>query len=255
MSTAFRASSNAVLPLQPPNAYPLDGGGMTHGRGRIARDECGTVHRETPEVRGAANLSPRDDFNQEDCRMETSLRPTGILVVEDDWLLRKALGQGFRNRGFDLWSAANGAEAVAVYQQFRPLIDVVLSDVQMPVLDGPGTLDALRTINPSVRFCFMTGDIRAATIAGLLDRGALRVFEKPLPSVARVAQELWELAARPYEVIGFPADADAEAPQSDPSAGEIRVRDTMQNRFFAWICAPLLTSISRISALLDHPDF
>lgn len=251
MSTAVLASSNAVLPLQRPNACLFEGDAVAGGSSiPIAGSECG-IDRTTLEPGGATVLSPREGFTEEACPAENILRPTGILVVEDDWLLRKALGQGFRNRGFDLWSAANGAEGVELYQKFWPLIDIVLSDVQMPVLDGPGTLDALRKINPSVRLCFMTGDTRAATRARLLKRGALRVFEKPLSSVANVAQELWELAACPYQVIGFPDDGDEEATHPDRLAEEARVQDAPEEyRVFAWICAPLLTSMSRVVSML-----
>lgn len=117
-------------------------------------------------------------------------RPLGILVVEDEPLIRKVLGDGLCKRGFEVWVAADGAEAVELYRTFWPRIDVVLSDVHMPGLDGPHTLDALREINPSVRCCFMTGDARPTARSELLSCGALRVFTKPFPSVAEVATEL-----------------------------------------------------------------
>lgn len=124
-------------------------------------------------------------------------RPTGILVIEDERLLLKAMTQGLRNRGFVVWTAQDGGEGVDLYQRFWAQIDVVLSDVQMPVLDGPKTLEALRKINPLVRCCFMTGDTRQSTSNSLLRRGALRVFAKPFSSVAQVADELRELATNP----------------------------------------------------------
>lgn len=245
------------------NPIPAEALGGTVGRCQDddAADRCrDQAHSSTPGIRDCfvpeaqrtVLVTPRDDFSQS----QESPRPKGALIIEDDLLLRKSLGQGFRNGGFDLWSAANGAEGVELYRQFWPLIDVVLSDVQMPVLDGPGTLGALREINPSVRFCFMTGDTRAATRARLLKHGALQVFDKPLPSVGSVVRELWDLAACPNQVSLYSEDTDTESPHPDPSTGETCLLDRPDEyRVFARIYASLLTSISRIGSMLRHRDF
>lgn len=118
----------------------------------------------------------------------------GILLIEDGKLLRNMLAGAFRDFGFLVWTAADGADGVECYRQFNRAIDVVLSDVHMPVLDGPKTLEALLKIDPALRLCFMTGDLSTSTSVSLLRRGALRVFQKPFESVADVAQELWQLA-------------------------------------------------------------
>jgi len=186
---------------------------------------------------------------------EETSRLHGVLIVEDEPLLRKALSIGFRNRGFDVWLATDGAEGVEVYQQFYPLIDVVLSDVRMPVLDGPRTLDALRAINPFVRFCFMTGDARAVTRVSLSKRGALRVFEKPLPSVAEVAQELWELATCPNDLLSQPDLGNRATTDPNRPALATHIRELpAEGHFFEWAYGPLLTSISRIRSMLSKPS-
>lgn len=216
MSNALLASSNAVIPLQPPKASLLEAEDGVHGIS-IERTESG----DSSSTRlGASTLTHSDGAPVDAGTAERTPRPYGILIVEDEPVLRKSLVLGFRNRGFDLWSAANGAEGVELYQQFWPLIDVVLSDVQMPVLDGVGTLDALRKINPSVRFCFMTGDTQSTTRDRLLKHGALRVFDKPFPSVANVAQELRKLADFPNQASGAPVERDAEVGQCDLSQGQ-----------------------------------
>lgn len=222
----------------------------------LSRRESDRVeHMVTAMDRGGTSC-PLAGFHQERANVGTFSRPTGILVIEDNRLLRTALGQGLRNRGFDLWTAADGGEGVELYRQFWPLIDMVLSDVQMPVLDGPGVFKALRAVNPYVRFCFMTGDTCAATRATLLKLGAMRVYEKPLPSVANIAQELWELATSSYETIAFQGDEDTDA--TDPSASieethvrEIRVKEDLIQR----ICTPLLASISELTRRWANRNF
>jgi DNA-binding response OmpR family regulator len=103
------------------------------------------------------------------------------------------LGVGMRSHGFAVWLAGSGREAIELYRAHRDEIDVVLLDVKMPGLDGPGTLAALREIDPSVRCCFMTGDPGHYTPRMLVDLGAVIVFEKPFRP-GEVARQLMSLA-------------------------------------------------------------
>lgn len=252
MSKAVSASLDAIGSLEHLNARPLESELRVSGV-QTGRAGSGNVDRTGFEV---SALSHCEGSNEAAIPAENSLRPKGILIVEDNALLRKSLGQGFRNRGFDLWLAAHGAEGVELYKQCWPLIDVVLSDVQMPVLDGTRMLDILREVNPSVRLCFMTGNTRATTPAQLLKRGALRVFEKPLPSVESVAQELWDLAACPYQVVGISQDAAERSPETAESTAENCIENgPRKHRTVAWICSPLQSSMARIYSILGYHDF
>ncbi len=73
-----------------------------------------------------------------------------------------------QRRGFSVWTAADGVEAVATYRQHGPQIAVVLLDVRMPVLDGPATLVQLRQLNPALCCCFMSGHTGEYTLDDLL---------------------------------------------------------------------------------------
>lgn len=141
-----------------------------------------------------------------------SPRPKGVLIVEDERLLRRSLEDGFKHRGFQVWVAADGAQGIELYQTFCPQIDVILSDVHMPVLEGPGMLEVLRQLNPQVRLCFMTGDFRAKKCEDLLRCGALRVFRKPFPSVAELAEDVWAIASVGSDSVKSTA-LRGEAPQ------------------------------------------
>jgi CheY-like chemotaxis protein len=71
---------------------------------------------------------------------------------------------------------------------------VVLLDVDMPDLDGPETLDALRELNPEVQACFMSGDSGNYQPDDLRKRGAAHVIAKPflLKDLANVLRPLAE---------------------------------------------------------------
>jgi CheY-like chemotaxis protein len=104
---------------------------------------------------------------------------TGVLVVDDDHLVRIMVRRGLERDGFDVWLASNGREAIRLYRAHRDRIAVVLLDVHMPVLDGPATLDALRSLNPEVPVCFMSGDTGDCDPQEQFRRGATGIIAKP----------------------------------------------------------------------------
>jgi len=120
-------------------------------------------------------------------RTETAVEPTlresleapGVLVVDDEHLVRIMVQLGLERKGFNVWLAANGREAINLYRAHREDIAVILLDVCMPDLDGPQTLDALRELDPEVPACFMSGDTGAYELDELLERGAAHVIAKP----------------------------------------------------------------------------
>jgi CheY-like chemotaxis protein len=103
----------------------------------------------------------------------------GVLVVDDEHLVRIMVQLGLQRNGFDVWLAPNGREAIELYRTHRDSIGVVLLDVRMPGLDGPATLDALRRLNPDVLACFMCGDLGDHEPAALQHSGAAHVINKP----------------------------------------------------------------------------
>ena len=103
----------------------------------------------------------------------------GVLVVDDEHLVRIMVQLGLERNGFDVWLASSGREAIRLYRKHRGSIAVVLLDVRMPGRDGPQTLDALRELNPGVRACFMSGDTAAYEPEELRQRGAACVIAKP----------------------------------------------------------------------------
>ena len=103
----------------------------------------------------------------------------GVLVVDDEPAIRSLLEAVLSRRGFRVWLAADGKEAVEVYLRHGEDIDVVFLDVCMPGADGPATLAGLQRINPQVCCCFMSCNARDYSEEDLLARGAMGVVAKP----------------------------------------------------------------------------
>ncbi len=125
-----------------------------------------------------------------------SLFSPGILVVDDDPILLTLLRTILERQGFQVWTSASGAEAVATYRQHQHDIELVLLDVCMPEMDGPATLTELRRLDPGVRACFMSGHTGHYSVDDLFSRGALRFYEKPF-QIQPLAESLWKLAVEP----------------------------------------------------------
>jgi CheY-like chemotaxis protein len=122
-----------------------------------------------------------------------------ILVVDDVPLVREVLLAGLRCHGFQVQLAGDGREAIELYRRDHDAIALALLDVQMPGLDGPEVLRALRTIDPDVQAFFMTGSAGSYTEDGLLAMGAHRVFAKPFAIAAVVAELRRSLRAAGWE--------------------------------------------------------
>jgi CheY-like chemotaxis protein len=144
---------------------------------------------------GHPNGSNRGLTGESSESLPEATRKYGILVVDDDGGVRSMLNKWLHRQGFDVWLAADGQEALALFWRHHELIDLVLLDVCIPGLDGPQTATALLQLKPRIRFCFMSGDLGSYTDRKLRDLGALAVIPKPF-RLAEIAPLLWELASR-----------------------------------------------------------
>ncbi|MDJ0878505.1 MAG: sigma-54 dependent transcriptional regulator [Halieaceae bacterium] len=108
-----------------------------------------------------------------------------ILVVEDDDALREALGDTLELAGYAVTSVRNGREALAQLADIRP--QLILSDVQMPEMDGLELLKTCRAQHPDAPFVLMTafGDVEIAVDA--MRRGAADFLAKPFEADALLA--------------------------------------------------------------------
>jgi two-component system, cell cycle sensor histidine kinase and response regulator CckA len=80
-----------------------------------------------------------------------------ILLVEDEEGLRKLNARGLASRGYKVLQAANGVEAIEAFEGHDGKIDVVVSDVVMPEMNGPTLLTRLRILDPDVKVIFVSG--------------------------------------------------------------------------------------------------
>lgn len=113
-----------------------------------------------------------------------SVRGNGelVLVVDDEAAIRQITSQTLEAFGYEVLVAADGAEAVALYRERQQEIAVVLTDMMMPVMDGPATIRVLRRLNPKVRIIAASGLSAGPGAAPAPGSGELVFLAKPFTS-------------------------------------------------------------------------
>jgi PAS domain S-box-containing protein len=120
-----------------------------------------------------------------------------VLVVEDELALRKAARILARN-GYQVITAADGRDAVEVATSHRGGIDLLVTDVIMPQMDGKEAADQIRALYPSMKVLFMSGHTEGIlSTQGVLEAG-INLIEKPFTEKS--------LLAKLREVIALAAD-------------------------------------------------
>ena len=85
-----------------------------------------------------------------------------VLVVEDEALVRSILRRTLETAGYQVWDAANGAQALGFLTQ--GVVDVIVTDIRMPAMDGWELAAHLRTMTPRLPILFMSGyDVHLGT--------------------------------------------------------------------------------------------
>ncbi len=100
-------------------------------------------------------------------------------MVDDETAARQITRQTLEAFGFRVMEAADGAEAVSVYMEKQNEIDVVLTDMMMPVMDGPATINVLRRFNPEVRIIGASGITAKGKITQAAEAGVTHFLPKP----------------------------------------------------------------------------
>ena len=103
----------------------------------------------------------------------------GILVVDDEASIREVMRAALIEFGYRVITAARGAEALRIFQERRREIQLVMTDMMMPEMDGPTLVAALRVINPAVRIVGITGMSDPAGLSGLTTLALSAVLAKP----------------------------------------------------------------------------
>jgi two-component system cell cycle sensor histidine kinase/response regulator CckA len=80
-----------------------------------------------------------------------------VLLVEDEDVVRNFAVRALSRQGYEVLEASTGVEALEVMEREKGRVDIVVSDVVMPEMDGPTLLKELRRTNPKLKIIFVSG--------------------------------------------------------------------------------------------------
>jgi signal transduction histidine kinase len=142
-------------------------------------DEGTTIKIYLPRARSAAGINPDSEMS-----VVGSLGSETILVVEDEADVRSYLVETLRDLNYNVREAPDGAAALALFDKDPAGVDLLLTDIVMPGINGRELSDQLQRRQPSLKVLFMTGYSRNAIVhQGRLDAG-VSLLQKPLTQLA-----------------------------------------------------------------------
>ncbi len=109
--------------------------------------------------------------------MENKLKGK-VLVVDDEDSLREICKEALSEHGYQVLEAKNGVEALDILKRERD-VDIVLSDLNMPEMDGMALIDHIKKFNLDVELVVMTGFGTIETAVEVMKKGALDYIPKP----------------------------------------------------------------------------
>jgi len=102
-----------------------------------------------------------------------------VLVVEDEAAVRSLAARTLASLGYNVLEAATGGEALGIARRHEGAIDVLVSDVVMPGMNGPAVAEAVAAARPGVRIVFMSGYTDQAIEAENLGMEGAVLLPKP----------------------------------------------------------------------------
>ncbi|TPJ76827.1 ATP-binding protein [Mesorhizobium sp. B2-6-2] len=117
-----------------------------------------------------------------------------VLLVEDEDAVRMGGVRALTSRGYTVHEASSGVEALEVFEALGGKVDIVVSDVVMPEMDGPTLLVELRKRQPDIKFVFVSGYAEDAFAKNLPAEAHFGFLPKPfsLKQLATIVKDVLE---------------------------------------------------------------
>jgi EAL domain-containing protein (putative c-di-GMP-specific phosphodiesterase class I) len=178
--------------------------------------------------------------------MDSKIRLGRVLVVDDDAAIIKVCKRVLQAEGWEVTTADNGRAAIELLAADPSNFDCVLSDVNMPELDGFGLVQAVRRHDDDVPVLLMTGDPTLDGAVRALDYGAISYITKPFASPEALGAAVAR-AARVHGVARMRRRAEAYqralSADADVKTVEQRFADALARSWMAF--QPILDATTR----------
>jgi two-component system cell cycle sensor histidine kinase/response regulator CckA len=121
-----------------------------------------------------------------------------ILLVEDEESVRAFSARALRATGYEVFEADGGEEALEVLEDLDYKIDLMISDVVMPEMDGPTLLKQLRQTMPDLKVIFVSGYAEESVRRDIQDDQSVEFLPKPysLDQINTKVKEVLQMVAK-----------------------------------------------------------
>jgi PAS domain S-box-containing protein len=145
--------------------------------------ECGkgTVFKVILPLLNASPQSEQTDADAEFLQLHAN-----VLIVDDELFLRKTLSHLLRRHRLSVMEAEDGKSALQMFKKHKEEIDVVISDIGLPNMDGTQLLQQLFKLQPSLKVIAITGYLDSYQ-SEMLTQHNVRVLSKPFEISALLA--------------------------------------------------------------------
>ena len=111
-----------------------------------------------PAVEASEAAKHNKEFEKQKEKTEQDLTGKGVvLLVEDEAPVRMFSARALVNKGYQVLEAENGAQALKIIDEVSGKIDIIVTDVMMPVMDGPTMINTVRKQYPNMKVIFISG--------------------------------------------------------------------------------------------------
>jgi CheY-like chemotaxis protein len=118
----------------------------------------------------------------------------GVLLVDDEEMVRAVTREMLKRLGYRVWVAASGKEAIELFGNQKGEIQLVILDMIMPGLSGGEVFDSLKRLNPGVKVLLSSGYSLDGEAKNIMSRGCHGFIQKPF--------SVKDLSIRIREILG-----------------------------------------------------
>ncbi|GDX41263.1 hypothetical protein LBMAG21_15550 [Armatimonadota bacterium] len=168
----------------------------------IVKQAGGTIHAESELGRGTTFSiylpscnEPISSVEPADASTRALKGDATILLVEDDVAVRDITASILLSRGYEVIIAQSPKDALAIVRD-NDTIDLLLTDVVMPQMNGKQVSEAVKALRPSIKVLFMSGYARDVFFSQGIQLESINLIQKPFTS-NRLAQSIRETLESP----------------------------------------------------------